>query len=46
SAILYEIIPGFIVCLLVSVAVSVMGKPVQASVLHRHQEFTRLLEHK
>jgi sodium/proline symporter len=46
SAILYEIIPGFIVCLVVSVAVSVMGKPVQVSVLHRHQEFTRLLEHK
>lgn len=43
SSILYEIIPGFIVCSVVSIAVSVIGKPVQARVFDQHQAFTALL---
>lgn len=44
SAVLYEIIPGFIVCSVVSIVVSAMGKPVHTHIAQRHQAFTELLD--
>ena len=44
SAVLYEIIPGFIVCSVVSIVVSVMGEPVHTNILQRHLAFTKLLD--
>lgn len=43
SSVLYEIVPGFFVCLVVSIVVSAMGDPVHTKILHRHQAFTKLL---
>ena len=46
SAVIYEIIPGFIVCSIVSVVVSMMGEPVSTKIVERHQAFTKLLDEK
>jgi SSS family solute:Na+ symporter/sodium/proline symporter len=46
SAVIYEIIPGFIVSSAVSVAVTLLGEPVQMKIVERHLAFTKLLDEK
>ena len=46
SAVVYEIIPGFIVASAVSIAVTMMGEPVAMKIIERHLAFTKLLDEK
>jgi sodium/proline symporter len=39
---LYEIVPGFLVCLIMSVVVSLLDKPANAEVLAEYQAYTEL----
>jgi SSS family solute:Na+ symporter/sodium/proline symporter len=46
SAVIYEIIPGFIVASVAAIAVTKMGEPVSNKITERHEAFTKLLVEK
>jgi SSS family solute:Na+ symporter len=46
SAVIYEIIPGFIVASVAAIAVTKMCEPVSNKITERHEAFTKLLVEK
>lgn len=46
SAVIYEIIPGFVVCSVASIVVSLLDKPVSSKISERHLAMTKLMVEK